>query len=73
MMTRVLHALTDASTSRRGKFVTIALWLLCAVVLTVAVLPPSWSSTIRAGLASMIASVSNRSAIGSPRDKNPRW
>src|SRR5215472_1179171 len=34
MMTRVLHALTDASTSRRGKFVTIALWLLCAVVLT---------------------------------------
>ena len=34
MITRVLHALTDASASRRGKFVTIALWLLCAVVLT---------------------------------------
>ncbi len=33
-MTRLLHALTDASTSRRGKFVTIALWLLCAIVLT---------------------------------------
>ena len=34
MIAHVLHALTNASTSRRGKFVTIALWLVCAVVLT---------------------------------------
>ena len=30
MITRILHALTDASTSRRGKFVTLLLWLVIA-------------------------------------------
>jgi putative drug exporter of the RND superfamily len=34
MITRILHALTDASTSRRGKFVTLALWVIIAGALT---------------------------------------
>lgn len=34
MITRILHALTDASTSRRGKFVTLVLWLVIAGILT---------------------------------------
>ncbi len=34
MITRILHALTDASTSRRGKFVTLALWVVIAGALT---------------------------------------
>ncbi len=33
MITGVLHAITDAAVSRRGKFVTIARWLVVAVVL----------------------------------------
>jgi uncharacterized membrane protein YdfJ with MMPL/SSD domain len=33
-MTRLLHALTDAASSRRGKFVTLAIWLVLAGVLT---------------------------------------
>ena len=33
MITRILHAITDAAASRRGKFVTIGLWLIVAVVL----------------------------------------
>ena len=33
MITRILHAITDAAASRRGKFVTIGLWLVVAVVL----------------------------------------
>ena len=36
MITRILHAITDGSTSRRGKFVTIVLWLVIAVALTLA-------------------------------------
>ncbi len=31
MITRILHALTDVSVSRRGKFVVIALWLVVAI------------------------------------------
>ena len=38
MVTRVLHTLTDAASSRRGKFVTIALWIV-AVGLLLAVAP----------------------------------
>ncbi len=34
MITRIIHALTDASTSRRGKFVTLLLWLVIAGTLT---------------------------------------
>ena len=34
MITRTLHALTDASVSRRGKYVVMALWLVVAVALT---------------------------------------
>lgn len=34
MITRIFHALTDASTSRRGKFVTLLLWLVIAGTLT---------------------------------------
>jgi putative drug exporter of the RND superfamily len=33
-MTRILHVITDAATSRWGKFVTIGLWLVIAIVLT---------------------------------------
>ncbi len=33
MITRILHAITDAASSRRGKFVTIGTWLIVAVVL----------------------------------------
>ncbi len=33
MITRLLHVITDAAASRRGKFVTIGLWLVVAVVL----------------------------------------
>ncbi len=33
MITRILHTITDAASSRRGKFVTIGVWLLIAVVL----------------------------------------
>ena len=33
MITRILHVITDAASSRRGKFVTIGVWLLIAVVL----------------------------------------
>ncbi len=33
MVTRILHAITDAASSRRGKFVTIGLWLVIAVML----------------------------------------
>ncbi len=35
MGTRALHALTDAATSRWGKFVTIALWLVAVALFTV--------------------------------------
>ncbi len=33
MITRILHTITDAASSRRGKFVTLGVWLLIAVVL----------------------------------------
>ena len=33
MLTRALHAITDAATSRRGKFVTMITWLVAAIVL----------------------------------------
>ncbi len=33
MITRILHAITDAASSRRGKYVTIGAWLIVAVVL----------------------------------------
>ncbi len=33
MITRILHTITDAASSRRGKFVTMGLWLVLAVVL----------------------------------------
>ncbi|MGZ3627901.1 MAG: MMPL family transporter [Ktedonobacteraceae bacterium] len=42
MITRVLHAITDASSSRRGKFVTMIAWLIIAGVLMV--VAPSLSS-----------------------------
>ena len=42
MITRVLHAITDASSSRRGKFVTMIAWLIIAGVLMV--IAPSLSS-----------------------------
>ncbi|HEY7850352.1 MAG TPA: MMPL family transporter [Ktedonobacterales bacterium] len=35
MGTRALHALTNAAASRRGKFVTIALWLVAVALFTV--------------------------------------
>ncbi|GER90460.1 hypothetical protein KDW_46220 [Dictyobacter vulcani] len=35
MVTRLLHALTDSAVGKRGKFVTIAIWLIVAVVLVV--------------------------------------
>jgi uncharacterized membrane protein YdfJ with MMPL/SSD domain len=35
MITRLLHGLTDASSSRRGSIVTIIFWLILAVVLVV--------------------------------------
>jgi putative drug exporter of the RND superfamily len=34
-ITRILHAITDATSSRRGKFVTMIAWLIIAGVLTV--------------------------------------
>ncbi len=34
MVTRLLHAFTDAASSRRGKFVTIALWLVAVALFT---------------------------------------
>jgi len=42
LITRVLHAITDASSSRRGKFVTMIAWLIIAGVLIV--VAPSLSS-----------------------------
>lgn len=33
MITRILHALTDVASSRRGKFVTLAVWLVATAVL----------------------------------------
>ncbi|GLV55459.1 hypothetical protein KDH_23030 [Dictyobacter sp. S3.2.2.5] len=33
MITRLLHAVTDRATGRRGKFVTIAVWLVIAIAL----------------------------------------
>ncbi|HVB21588.1 MAG TPA: MMPL family transporter [Ktedonobacteraceae bacterium] len=35
MLTRALHAITDAASSRRGKFVTMIVWLIVAIVLVV--------------------------------------
>ncbi|GCE24157.1 MMPL family transporter [Dictyobacter kobayashii] len=35
MITRLLHGLTDSATGKRGKFVTIIVWLLIAIVLVV--------------------------------------
>ena len=35
MVTRLLHALTDAAVSRRGKFVTIALWVVAVGLFSV--------------------------------------
>ena len=35
-MTRLLHLLTDASASKRGKFVTMAIWLVLAIALAAA-------------------------------------
>ncbi|MEO8971901.1 MAG: MMPL family transporter [Ktedonobacteraceae bacterium] len=35
MLTRALHAITDAASSRRGKFVTMIVWLVVAIVLVV--------------------------------------
>ncbi|GCE12962.1 MMPL family transporter [Tengunoibacter tsumagoiensis] len=54
MITRLLHRFTDAASSRRGKFVTIALWLVLAVVLVL--------------LAPSLASVYNNSAQNIPAD-----
>jgi putative drug exporter of the RND superfamily len=42
LITRILHAITDASSSRRGKFVTMIAWLIIAGVLMV--VAPSLSS-----------------------------
>lgn len=36
MVTRILHTITDAASSRWGKFVTMALWLVAIAVLAVA-------------------------------------
>lgn len=33
MLSRILHTLTDLSSSRRGKFLVIAAWLVAAVAL----------------------------------------
>src|ERR1039457_3697188 len=35
MLTRALHAITDAASSRRGKYVTMLVWLIVAIVLVV--------------------------------------
>ena len=51
MVTRILHALTDAASSKHGKFVTLGIWLVIAVVLVL--------------LAPKLASVYNNSSTGS--------
>ncbi len=51
MITRILHAITDAASSRRGKFVTIGVWLIVAVVLVL--------------LAPKLASIYDNSGTGS--------
>ncbi len=57
MVTRILHTITDAASSRRGKFVTLGVWLIIAVVLVL--------------LAPKLASVYDNSGTGSIPSDSP--
>ncbi len=57
MLTRALHAITDAASSRRGKFVTMLVWLIVAIVLVV--VAPKLSSIYNNNVTQSIPSDAN--------------